>query len=143
MIGISTLASERIGYYSPLQYMNMSQFDEKISLYMESAEELDLGLNPELLSAVAKSLGPSIYNDDASLVSSSDEEELERVRENFLIEKLGLEDGPELDEAIDHVVDQLGSENRRKYRAVFYTLLTSHFQKEDIFLGATVLEEEE
>lgn len=121
----------------------MSQFDEKVSLYLEAAEELDLGLNPELLAAVAKSLGPSIYNDDASLVSSSDEEELDRVRENFLIGKLGLEEGPELDDAIDDVIDQLGSGNRQKYRAVFYTLLTQHFQKEDIFLGVSVLEEEE
>ena len=130
------------GHYSPSQYMSMSQFDEKMGLYLEAVEELDLDVHPELLAAVAKSLGPSIYNDDASIVSSSDEEELDRVRENFLVEKLGLEDGPELDDAIDDVIDQLGSGNRRKYRAVFYTLLTQHFQKEDVFLGASVLEEE-
>ena len=122
--------------------MSMSQFDEKMGLYLEAVEELDLEVHPELLAAVAKSLGPSIYNDDASIVSSNDEEELDRVRENFLVEKLGLEDGPELDDAIDDVIDQLGSGNRRKYRAVFYTLLTQHFQKQDVFLGASVLEEE-
>lgn len=121
----------------------MSQFDEKVTIYLNAVEELNLDLDPELVAAVAKSLGPSIYNDDASLVSSSDEEELDLVRENFLIGKLGLEDGPALDEAIDHVIVQMGSDNRQKHRAVFYTILTQHFQKEDVFLAASVLDEEE
>jgi hypothetical protein len=111
----------------------MSQFDEKVQLYVDSAEALGLNLSKDLISGVAKSLGPSIYNADASLVSSSDKEELERVKTNFLIKKLGLSDGPELDAAIAGVVDQLGSSNRQKHRVLFYALLAVKFGKEGDF----------
>jgi hypothetical protein len=84
------------------------------------------------LTAVAKGLGPSIYNQDSSLVASSDPEELERVRTNFLIGKLGLPDGPELDAAIAETVASLKGINR-KLRVVFYYLLVKKFGKDSIY----------
>lgn len=111
----------------------MSKFDEAIASYQDQIKELKLDLDSDLLVKVAKGLGPSIYNADAEKVSSSDPEELGRVKTNFLIKKLGLKDGPELDAAIDEVVEQLGSSNRNKYRAVFYALLVKKFKKEDIY----------
>ena len=59
--------------------------------------------------------------------------ELETVKNNFLIKKLGLEDGPKLTEAIDKVIADYGSANRNKYRAVVYYLLTKHFGKEAVY----------
>ncbi|HPR00583.1 MAG TPA: DUF2853 family protein, partial [Saprospiraceae bacterium] len=65
--------------------------------------------------------------------SSGDPQELERVKKNFLIKKLGLKDGPELDKAIAKVVDTFGSSNRNKYRAIFYYLLVKEFKKESMY----------
>ena len=65
----------------------MSKFDEKVQMYKESAADLGLTLTDKLITGVAKSLGPSIYLGDASLVSGSDKEEKDRVKKNFLIKK--------------------------------------------------------
>lgn len=111
----------------------MSKFDEAIASYEAEVKELKLGIDTNLLKAVAKGLGPSIYNPDAAKVSSSDPDELARVKTNFLIKKLGLKDGPELDSAIDEVVEKLGSSNRNKYRVIFYALLVKKFKKESIY----------
>ena len=81
-----------------------------------------------LINAVAKSLGPSIYNKNAQLVSCGNADERNRVKKNFLIKKLGLEDGPKLDKAIMDVCAKMGSSNRRKYRPIFYALLAKKFK---------------
>ena len=111
----------------------MSKFTEAIETYKEQVAELGLGISEDLLTAVAKGLGPSIYNADSSKVSSSDPEELARVKNNFLIGKLGLTDSPALDAAIDEVVQKLGSSNRNKYRVVVYALLVIKFGKENLY----------
>jgi len=78
----------------------MSKLDEKIALYTKSANDLGLGLDEEFVTKVTKGLGPSIYSKDAETVSCSDDSELETVKKNFLIKKLGLEDSDKLDDAI-------------------------------------------
>lgn len=65
-------------------------------------------------------------------MASSDQEELDRVKTNFLIGKLGLADGPELDAAIAETVATLKGVNR-KLRVVFYYLLVKKFGKEAIY----------
>ena len=88
----------------------------------------------DLLRKVTIGCGPSIYNPDASTVAGSQDHELETVRKNFLIKKLGLADGPELGKAIDAVIEQSWPVRRRnKYRAVIYYLLTRHFGKEAVY----------
>lgn len=111
----------------------MSKFVEAVEDYKAQVAELGLGVSEELLTAVAKGLGPSIYNADASKVSSSDPEELARVKNNFLIGKLGLADSPALDAAIDEVMEKMGKSNRNKYRAVVYALLVIKFGKESLY----------
>lgn len=111
----------------------MSKFDEAIEIYQGELSKLGISIDAALLTKVAKSLGPSIYNPDSSRVSSADPEEIARVKNNFLIGKLGLADGPELDAAIRDVVNQLGSSNRNKYRAVFYALLTINLGQESFY----------
>ena len=113
----------------------MSKFDECISLY-QSEFENTLGIKDydlDLLKKVAKVLGPSIYNNDSSKVSTSDKGERDRVKTNFLIKKLGLKDDPSLDAAIIEVGDAFGSSNKSKYRAIFYYLLTKKFGKESVY----------
>lgn len=111
----------------------MSKFDDLMVKYHEEAAKLNLDIDTDLLTSVAKGLGPSIYNADSSLVSSSDPEELGRVKANFLIKKLGLADGPELDAAIDEVVLTFGSSNRNKHRVLFYYLLVKKLGKESVY----------
>jgi len=50
-----------------------------------------------------------------------------------LIKKLGLTDSPELDKAIDAVIEKYGRSNRNKHRAVVYYLLAKHFKKESVY----------
>jgi len=87
----------------------------------------------DLLTKVTIGCGPAIYNADASTVAATQESELETVKENFLIKKLGLSDGPALMEGINAAIETYGKSERNKYRAVFYYLLTKHFGKESVY----------
>ncbi|WP_435262246.1 DUF2853 family protein [Tenacibaculum sp. nBUS_03] len=111
----------------------MSKFDEKVELYKKFMDDRDIRSNTDLLKAVTKGLGPSIYKKDAETVSGSDSKELETVKKNFLIKKLGLADGPKLDEAINEVMERIGKSERNKYRAVVYYMLTKKFDKESVY----------
>lgn len=108
----------------------MSKFDEKIALYQSEMNKLGLKFDADLLTKVTKGLGPSIYKADAETVSGSDKKELGTVKNNFLIKKLGLTDGPKLDNAIDAVIEKVGKSNRNKYRAIVYYLLVKELKQE-------------
>lgn len=112
----------------------MSKRDELITKYAADIKD-KIGQTPDidLLTKVTIGCGPSIYNADAATVSGTDPKELDTVKKNFLIKKLGLSDGPKLDEAIASVIDAYGKSNRNKYRAVVYYLLTKHFGKESAY----------
>ncbi|MFL1012684.1 DUF2853 family protein [Flavisericum labens] len=112
----------------------MSKRDELIVKYADDLKEkCGVKADMDLLTKVTIGCGPSIYNADSATVSGSDESELARVKNNFLIKKLGLSDGPDLDNGIQAVMDQYGQSNRKKYRAVVYYLLTKHFEKESVY----------
>ena len=112
----------------------MSKRDELIAKYADDLKN-KIGVTPDmdLLTKVTIGCGPSIYNKDSSTVAGSDQSELETVKNNYLIKKLGLSDGPELDAAIAKVLDMYGSSERNKFRAVVYYLLCQHFGKESIY----------
>lgn len=112
----------------------MSKRDELITKYAADLKE-KCGVNPDMdfLTKVTVGCGPSIYNKDSSTVSGSDEKELATVKNNFLINKLGLKDSADLDKAIDSVMETYGRSNKNKYRAVVYYLLAKHFKKEAVY----------
>jgi hypothetical protein len=110
----------------------MSKFDEAMEKYRSVLSELKVSYDDALLTKVAKGLGPSIYNADSSLVSGSDQTELDRVKTNFLIKKLGLADSPDLDKAVKDIVTEMKA-IRMKPRAVFYYLLVIKFGKQSIY----------
>ena len=112
----------------------MSKRDDLIVKYVADIKE-KFGEEPDmdLLTKVTIGLGPSIYNADASKVSGSDDKELDTVKNNYLIKKLGLSDGPELMEAINSVIDSYGRSERSKYRAVIYYQLCKHFGKQAVY----------
>lgn len=101
----------------------------------ELKEKFHIDADMELLKKITIGLGPSIYNADSSTVSSSDAKEITTVKEKFLKNKLGIEDGPDLDSAIHSVMESYGKTNRSKYRAVVYYLLVKHFNKESHYLS--------
>lgn len=111
----------------------MSKFDDLLATYQGEAQKIGVSVDSDLLSKVTKGLGPSIYNADSAKVSCGDQTELDRVKANFLIKKLGLADGPQLDDAIKEVCETFGSSNRNKYRALFYYMLVKKFGQESTY----------
>lgn len=112
----------------------MNKREELIEKYAEDIK-VKFGQEPDMdfLTKVTVGLGPAIYNLDASKVSGSDEKELDTVKNNFLIKKLGLSDGPGLMEAINSVIDEYGRSEKNKHRAVIYYQLARHFGKESVY----------
>ena len=108
----------------------MSKFDEKMALYQSEMNKLGLNFDADLLTKVTKAIGPSIYKTDAETVSGSDQKELETVKNNFLMKKLGLSNSSKLDSAISAVLEKMGKSNRNKYRAIFYYLLVKELGQE-------------
>ena len=112
----------------------MSAREELIVKYAADLKD-KCGVTPDmdLLTKVTIGCGPSIYNADAATVAGSQQAELDTVKNNFLIKKLGLTDGADLDAGIDAVMEKYGRSNKNKYRAVIYYLLTVHFNKQSVY----------
>jgi len=112
----------------------MNKREELIEKYENDLKEkMNMSVDKDLLTKVTIGLGPSIYNVDSSTVSGSDDKEIQTVKNNFLIKKLGLSDADGLDDAIDSVIETYGKTNRKKYRAVVYYALVKHYNKENIY----------
>ncbi|WP_341367927.1 DUF2853 family protein [Yoonia sp. BS5-3] len=112
----------------------MGKRDDLIAKYADDLKN-KCGMTPDmdLLTKVTIGCGPAIYNADASTVAAGQPDEIETVKNNFLIKKLGLKDSAELDSAIDSVLTTYGKSERNKYRAVVYYMLTKHFGKEAVY----------
>ena len=112
----------------------MSKRDDLIAIYAGDLRD-KCGVTPDmdLLTKVTIGLGPAIYNADSSVVSGTQDSEIETIRANFLVRKLGLKDGPELKAGIDKALETYGKSNRNKHRAVVYYLLTKHFSRESAY----------
>jgi hypothetical protein len=112
----------------------MGKRDELIAKYADDLKN-KCKMTPDmaLLTKVTIGCGPSIYDNDASTVAASDKDELERIKANFLIKKLGLKDGANLMEGINAAIDTYGKSERNKFRAVFYYLLVKHFGKDSAY----------
>lgn len=112
----------------------MGRRDDLIAKYAEDLRtKCKVEPDMELLKKVTIGCGPSIYDKDAATVAASQPSELETVKQKYLIKKLGLADGPELDAAIQKAIETYGKSERNKYRPVFYYLLCTHFGKEAVY----------
>ena len=112
----------------------MGRRDDLIARYAEDLRT-KCGMEPdmELLKKVTIGCGPTIYDADSATVAATQPGELETVKRNFLVRKLGLSDGPELDEAIDAVIEAYGRSERDKHRPVVYYMLVKHFGRESVY----------
>ena len=113
----------------------MGKRDDLIDLYAQDLKT-KCGMTPDmdLLRKVTIGCGPSIYNADSATVAASQPGELETVKQNFVIKKLGIPDGPDVMAAINDVVETYGRSERNKYRAVIYYMLTKHFGRETVYI---------
>ncbi len=103
---------------------------EKIKKYKADIQKNYGSVDEEFLEIVVKNLGPSIYLRDAESVSCGDPKELETVRKNFLIKKLGLTSSDdELNALISEVCSEL-KDQRVKFRATFYYALAKKLKME-------------
>jgi hypothetical protein len=130
--------TRRAGWENPTTEQNgetkMGKRDELIAKYADDLRN-KCGMQPDmdLLTKVTIGCGPAIYDADASTVAGSQPSELETVKKNFLMKKLGLADSDDLMGAIDSVIETYGRSERNKYRAVIYYMLTKHFGKESVY----------
>lgn len=111
----------------------MSKFDDVVSTCKDQMGKCGIDFDEDLLRAVAKGLGPSIYNKDALLVAAGDSAEVDGIKERFIAKKLGVSDAAQADAAIAHAVEKIGSSNRQKLRPVFYYLIVKHLSKEAVY----------
>ena len=112
----------------------MSKRDDLIAKYADDlTNKCKMQPDMDLLTKVTIGCGPAIYNADSSTVAGSDASELETVKKNFLMKKLGLDDSPKLMEAINAVIEVYGKSARNKHRAVIYYMLTKHLAKESVY----------
>ena len=64
----------------------MSKFDELVVKYKASMDKHEIkGVSMKLVTAVAKSLGPSIYNKNSQLVACAQAPERDRVKNNYCL----------------------------------------------------------
>lgn len=112
----------------------MSKRQELIEKYAtDLRDKCKVTPDMDLLTKVTIGCGPAIYDADAETIAASQPTELETVKRNFLMKKLGLKDGPELMDAINAVIEIYGRSERNKHRAVVYYLLVKHFGKEAVY----------
>ncbi len=110
-----------------------SKKEAKIKLYTKDVKKHYGSVDTNFLEIIVKNLGPSIYRRDAELVSCSDEKELDTVRKNFCIKKLGFDksESEMLDIEIKKVCESMKS-SKIKYRATFYYILAKNLKKESV-----------
>jgi hypothetical protein len=110
----------------------MSKFDDVVAKAAEQLKKVGVNADETLLRAIAKSQGPSIYLRDASLVSCSDDAELKRVEDNFLVKKLGVTDKAKIEKALTDACEKFKSVHK-KMRVAFYYVLVKNLGQESFF----------
>ncbi|MFK8009250.1 MAG: DUF2853 family protein [Saprospiraceae bacterium] len=105
----------------------MSDVNEKLAKLKEQAtKQLNdsgvLNIDNELLDTLVGRLRLIVDNKDALLVSGSDPSELETVRKNFVVKKLGMNDKEKAMSAINEVANEMKG-IKMKNRAAFYYMV--------------------
>jgi hypothetical protein len=112
----------------------MGKRDILIEKYAEDLRRT-FGIEPDpgLLERVTLNCGPLIYDPASECLDPDDAVEMTRLRENFLVRKLSLDDEPGLDDAIGAVLDVYDKAGGPIHRAVVHYMLVLQFEKEHLF----------
>jgi hypothetical protein len=95
--------------------------------YLADVKIYDANADEAVVNKIVKHLGIALRNRDSSLVSSSDPEELARVKTNWIGKKLGIT-GHDADAAVEETVKAMKAD-RTKSRVTFYYLVAKHLGK--------------
>ena len=109
----------------------MSKFEDQMKKAMTQLDDLGVSYNKSALENIGKSLGPALYNKDASLVSTTSNTEMETVKKNFAVNKLGVSD-EEAQKACDKVAEKMKGINQ-KQRVNFYYMIAQELGKVNKF----------
>ena len=98
--------------------------------YLADVRRYDATADEAHVTKIVKHLGIALRNKDSSLVSCSDPEELDRVREKWCVKKFGATDAKKSDEIIAKVCETMKAD-KSKGRVTFYYLVAKHMGKLD------------
>jgi Protein of unknown function (DUF2853) len=99
-----------------------------MSDYLADVRRYDAGADEEHVKKIVKHLGIALRNKDSSLVSCSDQTELDRVREKWCVKKFGATDNAKSDSIIAKVCETMKAD-KTKGRVTFYYLVAKHLGK--------------
>ncbi|MGK9054164.1 DUF2853 family protein [Neorhizobium sp. CSC1952] len=100
-----------------------------MSEYFDDVKKYDSAADEAVVGKIVKHLGIALRNRDSSLVSASDEKELERVKANWCGKKLGV-NGEAADKAVNAAAKAMAAD-RTKSRVTFYYLVAKELGKLD------------
>ncbi|EKF20836.1 DUF2853 family protein [Nitratireductor pacificus] len=96
--------------------------------YLADVRKYDATADEGAVNKIVKHLGIALRNRDSSLVSCSDQSELDRVREKWCMKKFGETDAAKCDSVIEKVCQSMSGDNS-KSRVTFYYLVAKHLGK--------------
>lgn len=96
--------------------------------YLADVRKYDASADEAIVGKIVKHLGIALRNKDSSLVSCSDQTELDRVRDKWCVKKFGATDTAKCDSIIKTVCETM-KEDRSKGRVTFYYLVAKHMDK--------------
>lgn len=96
--------------------------------YLTDVRKYDATADEAIVGKIVKHLGIALRNKDSSLVSCSDQAELDRVREKWCVKKFGATDAAKCDTIIKAVCDTMKAD-KTKARVTFYYLVAKHMGK--------------
>ncbi|MFD1328537.1 DUF2853 family protein [Mycoplana ramosa] len=95
--------------------------------YLADVRKYDSSADEAVVKKIVSHLGIALRNRDSSLVSCSDPDELERVKEKWCAKKLGVT-GEAADKAVEKVCAAM-ADDRSKSRVTFYYLTAKELGK--------------
>ena len=95
--------------------------------YLADVKKYDAGADAAVVDKIVKHLGIALRNRDSSLVSASDQKELDRVRDNWGVKKLGA-DAAAAEAAVAKAASAMAGDNS-KGRVTFYYLVAKELGK--------------
>lgn len=115
----------------------MNNIDIEIGKDKNILSALNVDIDQELILAIARNIGPSIYHPVYSIVDFSDIDDLANIKDQFLVKKLGLSDTKTLTDDFNKYISELKLSHIN--RVVLYFALVKKYNKEAIFINKTLV----
>ncbi len=96
--------------------------------YLADIKKYTDSVDEAVVDAMARTYRLVLSSPDSAVVAFGDEKELETVKKNFLVKKLGLSDSDDLDAGLAAVGATMKGVSRKNRLTVYY-LLAEHFGK--------------